>query len=112
MNPDEISGLFDGLAALVTAVGVFVAVVIGYLNRRAAAAAKVEATNAKDAAREAAARLIVVEGAVVEVGVRIDGRLTELLESETGRARAEGVAQGEQEQRDRNGIQGEGPGGG
>jgi hypothetical protein len=45
--------------------------------------------------------LAIVRGKVVEIGKQVDGRLSELLASEVGRAHAEGVTAGEQSQRDR-----------
>ena len=99
---DDITALVTALSALVAAIGAVAAVFVGFLNRKAAAASKVAAEAAKVAAERTDERLIVVEGAVVEIGPAIDGRLTELLASETGRARAEGIAAGEQQQRDRN----------
>jgi hypothetical protein len=103
-----VAEVITATAALVAAVGAVAAVVVGYLNRRAMTAAKEKAVHAANAAAEAKAaaqvtssRLVIVEDKIVEVGKQIDGRLSELLASETGRARAEGIAQGEQTQRDR-----------
>lgn len=89
MTADTIAAL----AALVAAVGGIVAAVLAYRSKRAAEASK-DATDAN------AARLMLVEGVVMTLGPALDGRLTELLKAEIGKARAEGVLQGGQDQRD------------
>lgn len=81
------SELITAIAALVAAIGGIVAAFLAYRARR-----KVEDIDA---------RVIIIDSEVREVGKRIDGRLTQLLESSTKLARAEGVAVGEQSQRDR-----------
>jgi hypothetical protein len=93
------------LAALVAAVGGVLAVILGFLNRRAArnaetkaAAAKVAADAAKVAAENSQREIIATKDGIRILGERIDGQLDKLLAG----ARAEGHAQGEQAQRDRS----------
>lgn len=96
--------------SLVAAVGAALAVVLGYANRRAARIAAEKATvaaNAAVAARDAAEEskkdiIAATEDGLVIIGRQLDGRLSELLKEARALARAEGVAQGEQAQRDRS----------
>lgn len=83
----DLASIITALAALVAAAGGILAAVLAYRARRGV--------------EDATEALTVIEGEVREVGERIDGRLTELLKSTSALARAEGVAQGEQSQRDR-----------
>jgi hypothetical protein len=113
---DNAIGMLTAIGSIVSALGVALAVVLGYLNRRSALAAKeraeeaaIKATTAASlaaAARSAAeasqAEILLTHGEVVEVGKRIDGRLSELLKSSIAQARAEGRSEGEQAQRDRS----------
>jgi hypothetical protein len=94
MSPEQIAALLDGLVKIVTAIGV---IVVAYFAYRA----KVEASRAARIADDLQAPLIRIGDQVLEVGDAIDGRLTALLKSETSAARLEGVAAGEQAQRDR-----------
>jgi hypothetical protein len=87
MTISEITSVVTALAALIAAFGGIFAAVLAY--------------RARQAARENSAEIIAVNGEVREVGERIDGRLSELLRSSNALARAEGVAAGEQSQRDR-----------
>lgn len=91
-------GGLAGVAALVTAVGILA------LQVRSGK----KADDAKAAAEDAKAILVNTADGVFELGKAIDGRLSALLAakeaefaSEIKRARAEGVAAGEQAQRDR-----------
>lgn len=83
----ELALVITAVAALVAACGGIIAAVLAHRARRGV--------------EDASAALTLIEGEVREVGDRIDGRLTELLKSTSALARAEGVAQGEQSQRDR-----------
>lgn len=83
----DLASFITAIAALLAAVGGIVAAILAYRARRGV--------------EDASLALTVIEGEVREVGERIDGRLTELLKSSSALARAEGVAQGEQSQRDR-----------
>jgi hypothetical protein len=83
----DVAANITAVAALVAAIGGIVAAVLSYRARR-----RVE---------DVEALVINIDGEVREVGRRIDGRLSKLLETTGALARAEGVAQGEQAQRDR-----------
>lgn len=83
MSPEAITAL----AALVAAVGGIVAAVL--------------ANRAKMTAEDSHAQIIATKEGVFELGKQVDGRLTELLNATRQSARAEGVAAGEQAQRDR-----------
>jgi len=87
--------IFQQVSTIVTAVGVIVAAYYSYR-------AKQRAANAETKVDETKVDLQVIQGEVHEVGERIDGRLSELLDASTKVARAEGVAAGEQAQRDRS----------
>jgi hypothetical protein len=89
------------LATLVAAIG---AILIAYLSYKA----KLLAQKASDVAVENQSQLIRVGNDVYEIGKRVDGRLTELLDatraqgvSEATLARAEGLAAGKQEREHR-----------
>jgi hypothetical protein len=113
---NDVIGILTAVGSVITASGVLLAVALGYLNRRASIAAKersedaaLKATEAASKASEAAdlaaanqREIVVIHGEVVEVGKRIDGRLSELLKSTSALSRAEGRAEGEQSQRDRS----------
>lgn len=97
----DLPATLTALGALVTAVGV---ILIAYWAYRS----KERATRAVEAAAEAARltaqgneEIQLIHGEVREIGARIDGRLSELLKSSIAQARAEGIATGEQAQRDR-----------
>jgi hypothetical protein len=101
----DIPGTLTSLGTLIAAVG---AVAIGFRNSRKADAAKdkaaiaaTAAAVAKEAALASQREVMVVGDKVVEVGKQLDGRLSELLREARASARAEGVAAGEQAQRDR-----------
>jgi hypothetical protein len=85
------------VVALISAVGIVLAAVIGLVGT--VVVRKLNA--AKAAALQTATTLIEVGDKVFAVGEQVDGRLSELLREARALARAEGVAQGEQSQRDR-----------
>jgi hypothetical protein len=106
--PIDWPATFTALGTLVAAIGAVLAVILSFLNRRAATEARAKADDAahaaeraKVAAEDSKREIIATKEGVFEVGRQIDGRLSELLRSSTALARAEGVAQGEQSQRDR-----------
>lgn len=82
------------LALVITAVAALVAAVGGIVAAALASRAKVAADNN-------ASELVVVGDQVRALGKRMDGPLSELLVTTRALARAEGVAAGEQAQRDR-----------
>jgi hypothetical protein len=84
------AAIITAVAALIAAIGGIVAAVLAHRARKRV-----------DVVEKA---LITIDGEVREVGKRIDGRLSELLRSSGALARAEGVAQGEQAQRDRSAV--------
>jgi hypothetical protein len=87
----DLSGLppiLTALGALVTACG--------------AVYAAIQARKGRKIANEVDAKIVRIGEDVYEIGRRVDGRLSELLAAEKGQARAEGVAAGEQSQRDRH----------
>lgn len=90
----EFAEFLTAIAALIAALTASIAAIGVLWTRRKAA----EAAEAALAAKRA---LVEIDGAIFGLGERIDGRLSELLKAETGKARAEGIAQGEQAQRDR-----------
>jgi hypothetical protein len=79
--------IIAALAALVAAVGGIVAALLAY--------------RAHGKATEAVNELVIVKGQIHEVGAAVDGRLAELLRMAQALSHAEGVALGEQSQRDR-----------
>jgi hypothetical protein len=89
------------VSPIVAAIAAVAAAVLGYTNRRKVDAARERAEKAAEAAADAAREVSLVHGEVREVGARIDGRLSELLKSSNALARSEGIAAGEQSQRDR-----------
>ena len=94
--------VITAVTALVVAVGAFVLNLLrGQAAERAAVRAADEALAARVAIEESKAEIILVGDRVVEVGKQIDGRMEELLRAARAAARAEGVAAGEQSQRDR-----------
>jgi hypothetical protein len=95
---NDIASTITALGTLVAAIG---AVILAWRNSQKADEAKVKATLAAEAAAAAQREVIATKDGVFEVGRQIDGRLTQLMASATALARAEGVAQGEQRQRDR-----------
>ena len=97
----DVPAIIAALGGVVTAVGV---ILVGYWAYRA----KERAADAAEAAAKAAAEanaarseIMVVGDKIVEVGKALDGRLSELLREARATARAEGMAAGEQAQRDR-----------
>lgn len=83
----DLAPVITALAALVAAVGGVVAAIL--------------ASRAKKRVDTAAADLVLVGDEVRKLGDRMDGPLSELLVTTRKLARAEGVAAGEQAQRDR-----------
>jgi hypothetical protein len=82
---------------------IWVAVVIAIPATISAGVAWFAARKAGKAARvieDMAPAIIATQDGVFEVGQRIDGRLSELLETTRALSRAEGKAEGEQAQRD------------
>lgn len=97
--------VITAVTALVVAVG---ALVLNFLKQRSADRAAVAAEDAKAAAMRAAelaeeshAEIIATKKGVFELGKQIDGRMGDLLEAVRKSAHAEGKAEGEQAQRDR-----------
>ncbi len=82
------------LVAIIAAIPATVAVVIGLRNARSAAKAAAAAEAAKLAAQTSQAEIVATRDGVFEVGKRIDGRLSELLETSKAAARAQGHAEG------------------
>jgi hypothetical protein len=104
----DLPATITAIASVIAAIGLIVTGVLAYLARRATLAAAERATVAADAAvaaqlaAESSKKAIVAtQDGIFELGKQIDGRLSELLKSSSALARAEGVAQGEQAQRDR-----------
>ena len=98
----EVPATITALGALVTAVGV---ILIAFWAYRA----KVKATEAADRTVKLDRVLIDISDKVYALDERVDGRLSELLKSNREKsealivaARAEGIATGEQNQRDRH----------
>lgn len=89
MEGFDIPGIITAFSALVAAIGVILAAYWSY--------------NAKKAGMENKGEIAIVKGEIRNVGTRIDGRMDELLRAATASGRAEGVAAGEQAQRDRSG---------
>lgn len=94
--------------AYITAGGVIVGVIVTLLNYRASNAARRDAAAAKAAAETASHGIVEIGGKVYDLGKAVDGRLTQLLEANAAKAavtadlaRAEGVHDGERQQRDR-----------
>jgi len=84
----DLGGTLGTIGALVTAASAIVAAVISYRNSRKVDGAQKE--------------ILVTRGEVVEVGKRIDGRLSELLATTEKLARAQGVAEGRAAQKAEN----------
>jgi hypothetical protein len=105
----DLVATFQAIAALVTSLGVLITVILTFLNRRAAGHAREAAQAARKAAEIAAqaaedARKEIIgvsEKGVIVLGKQLDGRLTQLIEETKKLARLEGIAEGEQRQRDR-----------
>jgi hypothetical protein len=104
----DVPATITAIAAVITAVGFIVTAILTFMNRRATMAARDRATVAADAAVAAQTAiesskrdLVETANGIFEVGKKLDGRLTQLLEAATALARAEGKAEGEQAQRDR-----------
>jgi hypothetical protein len=100
-----VSAELTAIATLLAAIGALVTAGVGALvarsnNQRAVEAAK-SAEAAKIAAQQSQREIIATKEGVFELGKQVDGRLSELLTATRKSARAEGVAAGEQAQRDR-----------
>jgi hypothetical protein len=86
---ENLPATLTAIAAIIGAIGVILAAYWAY--------------NAKKAGMENKGEIAIVKGEIRNVGTRIDGRMDELLRAATASGRAEGVAAGEQAQRDRSG---------
>ena len=84
----EPASTITAVAAVLTALG---AILGAYWAYRARQATKLNE-----------ARIVETQGGIYELGQKLDGRLEELLRISRAAARAEGVAAGEQSQRDRS----------
>jgi predicted dinucleotide-utilizing enzyme len=84
------------LAALVAAVGVIITSVLALWAKHAA-------ERSRQVVENSAAELTVIKGVVMELGPALDGRLSQLLKAEIAKARSEGLLDGAQAQRDREG---------
>lgn len=96
------TGTITELATLIAAIG---ALIVAIMNARSASDARAKAVIAATAAETAAVRaeegkreVVIVHGEVVEVGKRIDGRLTQLLLLTEKAAHAAGVLEGKGQQ--------------
>ena len=104
MNDVDLPATITAIGALVTALGV---ILVAYWAYRG----KERASKAADLAADAKKEIVAVGDKLYLLDKRVDGRLTELLAqaraegvSNANLARAEGVAQGEQAQRDRAAV--------
>jgi hypothetical protein len=98
MTIEQLASIGTFLAAaggFVAAVGAFV---VANRNREKAEAAKVAAEVAAGVARDLKREVVSIGGEVFELGKRVDGRLSELLEASIAKALAEGI----QQERDRD----------
>lgn len=98
MTPEAITAV----ATLIAAAGALIVALVGaFVARSNSLRAASAASAAKVAAESAKADIIATKEGVFELGKQVDGRLSELLIETRKSARAEGVAAGEQAQRDR-----------
>ena len=88
--------------ALVTAVGAVFIAYWAYRGKERAAEAAEKAAAAAAKAESLESKLVELNGQVFTLGENIDGRLSQLLAVSAAAARAEGIAAGEQAQRDRS----------
>jgi replicative DNA helicase len=125
VNGIDIAATVSAVAALITAIGAFA---VAWRNSKKADRAKVEAavteqkrlsaieearvkaavaaaaaSAAKIAAEDSNARIIRIGDEIFQLGKRVDGRLSELLDATKAQAHAEGVTQGEADERGRVG---------
>ncbi len=107
---NDLPATLTALGTLVAAVGAVVAVILGYLNRRSADAAKTRAADAayaaeraKSAAEASQREIIATKDGVFELGKQIDGRLSELLQLTESAALAAGRLEGAAAQKLANG---------
>ena len=98
----ELAAIIAAIGGVVTAVGVILIAYWSYRGKERATAAARAASDAATAAEESHKEIIAVGDKVFRVGEQLDGRLSELLASARLASRAEGVAAGEQAQRDRS----------
>jgi hypothetical protein len=94
MNID-LPGTITALSLLVTAIG---AILAAYWSYRAKQATK----DNKAAIDDTKTEIVATKAGLFELGKAVDGRLSKLLEVSISNARAEGIATGEQSQRDRS----------
>lgn len=109
--PATITALGQSLsdaAPFVVAVGAILAAWWAYRGKNEAARAKQLAAEGKREIIASKVEIIRIGDEVFEIGKKVDGRLTDLLEAmaakgvtDTAKAHLEGVAEGEQRQRDR-----------
>jgi len=85
----------------ITAAAILVGMAVNLVGAVSAWRARQEAKRARVAAESSKDVYAVVDEHIVNLGRAVDGRLSELLKSTERLARAEGVAAGEQSQRDR-----------
>ena len=85
------------LVAFIGAIGLVVVALLGLMTQ----VVLKRFAEAKEAAEATTAVLVEVGDKVFRIGEQVDGRLSELLKEARALARAEGVAAGEQSQRDR-----------
>jgi len=90
----DLAGIIAAVGSVITALGV---ILVGYWAYKG----KNRADDAKRASENNNARIVELDGKLYTLGVNVDGRLSELLRVSTEAARAQGVAEGEQAQRDR-----------
>jgi len=86
------------LIAVIGAVGLIFVALLGLLTQIILK----RFSEAKEAAEQTTATLVEVGDKVFRIGEQVDGRLSELLREARALARAEGIAAGEQAQRDRS----------
>lgn len=82
------------LLAVIALVGSLGTAYFAYLAQSTAKAVKNAVTEAKEEVAETTTKLINIDTAIYELGVRVDGRLTQLLESTSVAAHAKGVIEG------------------
>jgi hypothetical protein len=104
----DLPATLTAFGALVAAVGVILGAWWAYRAKREATIAAREIVASKREILASKVEIIRIGDEVFEIGKRVDGRLTELLDAagakgitDAALAHAEGVAEGEQRQRDR-----------
>jgi hypothetical protein len=92
----DLPSTITALATLTAAIG---ALIVAIVNARSGNAARDKAVIAAAAAEDSKKEVVLVRGEVIEVGKRIDGRLSELLKTTEALARAQGRAERRQQQK-------------